>query len=207
LRLVAALLSLLSCATPSATFLPSITVKAEEQTPRVIEFGDVDDLNMGRAMRQFDRKVAQGERHIWFRVNSFGGSIFTGLDVIQHIELYKKLYAVDVTCVVDTKAMSMGAVFLESACDKRLMTKRSVLLFHNGSTGAEGTVEQIKEEAQILEALNYAMAEMSAARMNITVEQYREKIAKGAWTMGWKEALDVGAIDGTIEPADIPAVM
>lgn len=176
-----------------------------EQSGGMITIGDFDAEVLNPAMIKFDQRVAAGDKTITFRINSFGGSIFLGLDVIQYIGDVKRAHNIRTVCIVDNRAYSMGAAFLESdACDTRLMTPRSTLLFHNASGGAEGTSEQIAEAAQMLAALNEAMARLCSARMHVTLEFYRNKIATQAWTMAAAEAIVTGAVDGIIETSDLP---
>lgn len=203
MRFLPLLLLLTSCATTN----PASAATRAMSTPYpsgMIEIKDVDEASLIPVTKKFDELVAQGDKTIMFRINSFGGSIFGGLDFIQHIEEAKKQNRIFVYCVVDTKAMSMGFAFLQSFCDERLMTKRSVLLAHNGSTMARGNSDQIEEARQMILALSEALAEQCAARLKISVKEYKAKIEKNAWTMAWEEALKVGAIDGTIDPMLLP---
>lgn len=205
----------LSCAAPRAAYEPqdpggpvaqAAAASSGEYGSGTVLVGDFEDDAMLAAWRGFLARVRAGDKTITFQINSFGGSVFGGMELIQAIEVVKKTTGVQTICVVDSKAYSMGAAFLESgACDVRLMTKRSTLLFHNGSTAAEGTVEVLRETAELMAGLNDALAEICAGRMLITTEQYQERIAKGAWTMSWREALAVGAIDGTVDASDLPA--
>lgn len=169
----------------------------------MIEITDFDDAQLAPVLEKATELVDGGERTLLFRINSFGGSIFAGMDLILAVDGLKKR-GVTIQCVVDFKAMSMGFVFLQSVCDERLMTKRSTLLTHNGSTSTRGTVEQITEDAVLLAALNESMASVCADRMGMDLDVYRAKIAGGAWTFAWREALAVNAIDDIVNPADLP---
>jgi hypothetical protein len=55
-----------------------------------------------------------------------------------------------------------------------------------------------------LEALDRAMAEMCAARLFISVEEYRAKVFGRDWTLDYNDALDVGAIDRVVDPMTLP---
>jgi ATP-dependent protease ClpP protease subunit len=171
----------------------------------MIEIKDVDAESLAPAQAKFDERVAAGDTDIWFRINSFGGSIFDGMDFIQHIGDAKVASGkVHVTCVVDTKAMSMGFVFLETFCDSRYMTKRSLLLAHNGSTEVKGTVEQILSEVEFLKALNESLATTISDRLGMPVDEYKARVAGKDWTMSWEEAMRVNAVDSTINPDRLP---
>lgn len=170
----------------------------------VIVIEDVEGRKLGPAIKRFDEKVAKGEKTVMFRLSSYGGSIADGLDFIQHVEDAKKENGVKVICVADWKAMSMGFAILQGACDERLMTKRALLMAHGASTVVQGKVDDIKNSLAETEAINEAMAEICSARLKISIDEYKAKTAHNNWDMSWKEALEVGAIDGTINPSEIP---
>lgn len=185
------------------TLLAAAPVLADRFPAGMIEITDFGDAELAPVLEKATELVDKGDKTLLFRINSFGGSIFAGMDLILAIEDLKKR-GVTVQCVVDFKAMSMGFVFLQSVCDERLMTKRSTLLTHNGSTSTRGTVEQIQEDAQLLAALNESMASTCADRLGMGLDEYKAKIAPGAWTMAWREALAVNAVDDIVDPADLP---
>jgi ATP-dependent protease ClpP protease subunit len=172
---------------------------------KAIEITDIDEVNLGPVVKKFDERVAAGDKVIMLQINSFGGSIFDGMDFIQHVENAKKLNDIQIQCVVNSKAMSMGLVMLESnACDIRLATNYATILAHNGSSGARGTIDEIEESAEILKVLNENMAEIIGNRLTIGLRAYKKKIERRAWTFGPKEALEVGAIDEIVDSKDLP---
>ena len=173
---------------------------------RMIEISEIDDAPLAAVLAKVDELVAAGDRTIMFRINSYGGGVAAGYDFIQSIEEHQKR-GVKVICVVDTKAMSMGFAFLQGFCDERLMTKRSILLAHRASTGLKGNVDKIAEELQYMLALDNALAEVCAGRLKISIAEYKAKVAHGDWTLSWEEAKKVGAIDGTVNPRDLPPVL
>ena len=171
--------------------------------PHMIPVGAFSDESLAGTEALFMEQVRGGASVVVFEIDSPGGSVFAGLKWIKEVNHYRK-QGLKTVCVVDPFAASMGFVFLQAACDVRLMTKGSVLLAHRGSGSAEGTVEQMAESVELLEAVNFALSELQAARMHITVEEFRARVAKHAWSMGWAEALEVGAIDGTVDAMDLP---
>jgi ATP-dependent protease ClpP protease subunit len=172
----------------------------------LINIGTVGDADLAPVLKKFDERVAAGDKEIFFRINSFGGSVFDGMDFIMHVEDAKRTSGVHVKCVSDVKSMSMGFAFLQSFCDERLMTKRSILLAHNSSSEARGTVEQIENQLRLSHAINESLATVCAARLKIPLADYKAKIAHGDWPMNWEEAIQVGAVDGTVDPAGLPPV-
>ncbi len=170
----------------------------------MIEIGDFSVEDLAPVQAKFDELVSGGAKVVVFRINSYGGSVRAGLDFIQAVDEARKR-GVRTECVVDYKAMSMGFVFLQAACDVRIMTTRSILLAHSASSDFDrGTAVEIANELAYLQALDRAMSELSAARLFISVEEYRAKTTGRDWTMTWEEALDVGAIDRVVDPMSLP---
>jgi len=197
IALLAVLLAGCSAARAQTTLPPS--------SSGAIRVGDISHETVADIAQAAAKQIQAGEKELLFVIDSFGGSIFDGLDLIKFLELQKKRRGLTYTCVVDTSAMSMGFVFLQAVCDKRLMTKRSILLAHNGSGAVRGTAEELEKAASFLRALSDAMAELCARRLKITPAEFKAKIAHGDWVFGWEEALQVGAVDGVVDHADLPA--
>jgi ATP-dependent protease ClpP protease subunit len=169
-----------------------------------IDVGTVDQGPMSRAYQQFKDMSTAGTKVITLRIDSFGGSIFLGNKWIKAVEDLKKANGVHVTCIVDGAAYSMAAVILESPlCDIRMATRRSTILFHNGSGGAEGTVKDIQGTVALLAALNEAMALTIAERLGIHVNDYKNRIADHDWVLAAPEALEMNVIDAYANPSDI----
>lgn len=163
-----------------------------------VEIGDFDDEGLMAMYAGLIERLEAGDKVIYFRINSFGGSIFGGLDYMRVVNDVRKA-GIRTVCVVDTRAYSMGAVFLEGACDERYLTKRSTLLFHNGSTEAAGNANDLREAVALLDALNRSMALVVAGRLGMALDEYEARIAKHSWILAADEALAVGAVDGVVE--------
>lgn len=174
--------------------------------PGVVEINDVTGPHMRAALGKARELVAQGDREIWFNINSFGGSVFAGWDFIQGVEgLIKTTPGLKTVCVADVKAYSMGLAILESgACGRRLMTKRATLLAHNASTSSEGNANTLESDAMFLRALDRSLAETIASRMGMSYADYAERVRTGDWSMSWADAVKYRAVDGIMDPKDIP---
>lgn len=205
---IMSVIAILGCSAVVATRGPTNASGSKLQTAAggMIEIGDVTEENIALSQARFDERVALGDKTILFRINSFGGSVYTGLDFIQHVEQVKKAFGLRVQCVVDVKAMSMGFVFLQSFCDERYMTKRAVLLAHNTSATAKGTALDLLNEAEFLRALDKSLASICSRRLAISFEDYVTKVEGKDWTMAWEEALAVGAIDSVVDSESLPAL-
>lgn len=171
----------------------------------LIPIEDIDSMTLPGIRASFDSRVDAGDKVVLFRINSFGGEVFAGMDFIQHVEDAKHAHDLHIQCVVDSRAMSMGAAFLESFCDERLMTRRSMIMFHGAATAVKGKQDDIESELSEVRAMNESLGNMCAARMNISREEYAAHTAHQNWFLAADEALKVGAIDGFVSADDLPA--
>jgi ATP-dependent protease ClpP protease subunit len=219
LRLVAVALTVLlaacNCTTaraatarsgPAAPVTQTAGDPGQDRSGLLITINDFGADELAPVRKKFDERATAGDTEIWFRLHSTGGDVFAGLDLIQHVEDTKRAKGIHTVCVVDFYAYSMAATFLQSnACDDRLMTKRSTLLFHRVSGGASGTAKDMREAAAFMDAIDEAMAAMDSARMKISLPEFELKTDGRDWTLAWLEAVDVGAVDGLIDPTCLPA--
>ncbi len=165
------------------------------------EFDMPTAKGLSKKLTELDGK---GHDTIYIKINSYGGSIHWGMEIIQRLESMKT----PITCIVDWKAYSMGAFLLESpACDTRLMTKRSTLLFHEAlANETGGNAHELRDTADHLEAISQALIAGTAERLKISEAELTAKITHKNWTMSYKTALEIGAIDDTIAVSDLPKV-
>lgn len=188
-----------------ALILAAPAVIAAPRTDRAIFVGDFDEDHIIPAALQFQELVQNGAKEVVFRVHSFGGSYFLGMDFIAFVEDLKKREDVRTICLVDSRSMSMGLLFLESgACDVRLMTERSVLLTHKTSAGCQGNSNAIRECLGELNAIDEATDRMVSARIGMPLKEYRRRIATGAWTLAASDALKFHFVDGLIDASEVP---
>lgn len=168
----------------------------------MLELQDVDDNSvhyLKTKLTEFEADSAVKE--VWLRINSHGGSVEAGFDLIQAFDHYKK----PLTCVVDVRAWSMGMSVLQG-CPKRLMTRRSSLMMHEVLVqGMNGNQHDMIDAASTTRVLTESLIQLAAERLKIKADSIREKITGRQWWIDADEALDVGAIDSFIDPKDIPS--
>lgn len=125
-------------------------------------------------------------------INTPGGSVMAGQRIGKAIEESR----VPVYCISDGMAASMGFYIMQS-CEHRLMTKRTMLMAHGPSMMTQGNVDNLKNDAKMLQVMAAAMAEHECSRMKISTKECMANFeGSKEWWMGWEEALKVGAIDG-----------
>lgn len=205
LVLLLVVVSCLNCVTAKA----AAGSNPQSKMPSVsILIPEVDQVSMTVARIQVEELIKQGEKTLLFKINSFGGSVWAGLEFIDYVEELKKTLKITTICVADQKVMSMGFVILESPmCDVRLATNRTVFLAHKAAMGTSGNSNTLQESTDYLVALDHAVSNMIGARIKMGVKAYEEKISKQAWIFTYEEALKELTIDGKMEVSEIPPVM
>lgn len=107
---------------------------------------------------------------IHVHINSPGGDVYEGLAIANSILSSKKV----IHTHNDGICASMAAVILASAKkDHRHAAKGSLTMFHSASTIAWGNAEQLREDADMLEKHDEALAEIVAEAMGKTMAEIK----------------------------------
>lgn len=178
---------------------PEIKCPAAGACVKTLEIGDVDEEAMAEAVGWLDAAEAAKVTGIVVHIDSNGGRIDSGMQLIQRLEKVK----VPVTCVVDYRAFSMGAAILEGAgCKRRLATPRAILMFHEVLIGGQmgGSERFFTSIAGRLHAIEHMIQIQCSKRLKITMEEFSTRTTNGAeWWINPDEAVSIGAIDGVVE--------
>lgn len=160
---------------------------------------DVDSTSVPGAIAAID--ASQTAKAIVIEINTDGGSVSDGFLLARSIERS----AVPVYCVADMKALSMGFYLLQS-CQKRFMTKRAVLMWHEprmSSAPPVGVTKGYENYAARMRAMTIAMVEHVGGRLKVKAVVAGAKIKDGGeWWIAWEEALEIGAVDGIVPNAE-----
>lgn len=169
-----------------------------------VEIEGIDETTVILVQQKIDELVQRGAKTVTIKINSDGGGVEPGNILIQYLEEKIKL-GVKTKCIVDYRARSMAFVLLQSGgCQERLATTRSMFLAHEPSFEVAGNKKRFLRVIQYLDTLSNNMADIVGNRLNIGVEGYKQRIEDGDWIFSYAEAIEVGAIDGSIAPQDIP---
>lgn len=167
---------------------------------RVLDFiGGVDDANVARCYStlntwdELDRWHADEPSSFRIILHSPGGHVLSGMRLYDHfMEMRSRGHKI--TTVVRGTAASMGAVILQAG-DKRIMGSNAVVLVHELSGGAQGSVGQIADTVALMDILSDNVLQIFGERTKMTAKQIKVKMARTDWWMGAQEALDKGFID------------
>ena len=189
---------LVGCRTIPVNEEPSELNITADGAPVEVQIGDVTEELLYSVKSQLDDT---SHKALVLTIDSYGGSVEAGIQIIKYLEAYIAKNGTRVTCIVDHKAMSMGLVLLESgACQYRMATSRSLLLAHHASVQIRGgrTAQELRDLAEELEAVDAAILEMIARRMGMSYEDLLKKIDHKDWMFSAFEALALNAIDEII---------
>lgn len=169
-----------------------------------IPIGDFDGSGIRTAQELFDMRIAAHDPVILFQIDSHGGLYEAGTDFAHHVRQTKG--SAVVLCVVNWKAYSMGFLFLEYACDQRIMTSDAMLMAHGVGAAAQGNQDEIQNQLNAARAMNDSIAEWVSNRLNMSKAEYLSHTAHNEWWMSSEEALRAHAIDSVVSNLSMPAV-
>ena len=183
---------------------PLIKVNLPKEYDAILA-GEINSKSTKKFVEFIDASSEQ--KQVTVRITSQGGDAFAMLLMIQSIEDLKKQKHFKLVCVADIMAASAAFITLETVCDIRLMTYRTMLLAHGvqGGDGDVGNIVTRKDDLHETEILEKAVSVAVAKRMGMTIEAYLAWIFGGNRWMGPEEAVENHAVDGIIDPLDAPS--
>lgn len=126
-------------------------------------------------------------------LNSPGGSVIYGLALFDYIiGLRKRGHYI--TVVVLGYACSMGSYLLQAA-DRRVIGRYSMVMIHELSSAAIGSLAQIQDEAKYLKLLQSQLYDILAERSTLKLQQIKSRCARKDWWLTAEEALALGFVD------------
>ena len=158
-----------------------------------------EEINEQSAKTVIDWISAAEDAHadaFMLEMNTPGGEVDQGFEIAKKIENSK----IPITCVVDGMSASMGAYILQS-CPTRVVTRRSVIMFHEPSLGGLFAGRQFDWTAiaERMRVMTNAMAEHCVHRMAISLKEYHARTDGGKqFWMDEKDALKFKAVDKVV---------
>lgn len=148
-------------------------------------------------MEDADRDLPVEERKpIRVMLVSPGGDIYVMLAIMDAIRMSKTpVY----TCAVSLAASAACVILL--AGSKRFAFPHAHGMWHSGSAGVSGSMEQVQSATKHLDVIEDQMQEFFLERTNVsprTLKKYKDK----DWYFSAKEMLDNGLIDRIVESVD-----
>jgi ATP-dependent Clp protease protease subunit len=141
-------------------------------------------------------------RDITFLLSSGGGSVLSGLSIVDTMNYIKP----DVACINLGMAASMASVILSSAAKgKRSGLISSKVMLHHVSSGTSGTVDSQRVSLMESEKYNFMLFKILSQNCGKTFEQVHDDCMQDLW-LNSQEALDYGLIDEIIGLDKSPSI-
>lgn len=150
-------------------------------------FDEINPQTVCEAIRFIDSLEVNNEKKITIILNSHGGEEYSGLALYDRI----RSTTCHVTIIGTGFVASMGLI-VYLAGDKRLATKNTRFLNHQGSTEIGGKASDIKIESKEIEAMEDICNNLIAERTNQDPKKLKQSIKVGNKYIDVAEALNTG---------------
>jgi len=130
-------------------------------------------------------------------IDSVGGDVYEMFGIIDYIESLQKNSNIVVNTICRGKAMSAAAMILACGTGKRLASKRSTIMIHEGSSMQAGKTSDVKA-AQKYNAHLEDMANSILGDKTTKDKQFWSEQTKTDLYLSAKDAQKLGVIDGII---------
>ena len=133
------------------------------------------------------------EQEINIFINSPGGSVMEGLKIVNYIEMLNQ--NVKVNCIADFAA-SMAFIITQS-CKNRYALKSSLLMQHQMSLMNSGNLFNLNNYMEMINDMNVDLDKSQAERIDMTYEEFKERITNDWWLYGNK-AKEMNVVDDIV---------
>lgn len=165
---------------------------------------EVSELSVKRCIRQlsdWERATPEGEKlEIELQINSPGGSIFDGFALVDYITgMQARGHVINTSAI--GMAASMGGVILQAGNTRR-MGRSSMLLVHEASFGAQGSIGKVEDQTELVHLMQDRILDLFAERAKSTGRekflsraQIKTKWNRKDWWIAADKAFEYGFVD------------
>lgn len=154
-------------------------------------------LDLNQALYEVDAKLKNTHNflgpgftpHIKLRINSYGGSLFAGLAILDTIRNLKS----EVHTYVDGSAAS-AATIISIAGAKRYIGKNSMMLIHQLSTGTYGKFSELEDDMENNKRLMKMIKDIYKQYTKVPMKNIDEILKHDIWFDSAK-CLELGLVD------------
>ncbi len=130
-------------------------------------------------------------------IDSVGGDVYEMFGMIDYIESLEKNSNIKINTICRGKAMSAAAMILACGTGKRLASKRSTIMIHEGSSMQAGKSSDLKAAHKYNSHLESMANSILGEKTNKDKKFWSEQ-SKTDLYLSAKDALKLGVIDGII---------
>ena len=194
-------------ASPSLTSIPSIvfsstaaaanSIRVSEN--RVFFYSDITEqsaLELNHVLHDLDQKIRifsttfdDYTPHIKLHINSFGGSLFAGMAVVDTIRNLKS----EVHTYIDGAAAS-AATIISVVGAKRHIGKNSMMLIHQLSTGTYGKFSELEDDMENNKRLMQSIKSIYKQYTKVPMKKIDEILKHDIW-FDANTCLEYGLVD------------
>lgn len=126
---------------------------------------------------------------IWLHIQSYGGSLFAGLSMIDQIRsIPSPIYS------ISEGVCASAATLIALSCEKKFILPNSFLLIHQFSSVMWGTHEEFKDDMYLQERLMERLIDFYADISGMSKDKIKERLKHDYW-MNAEKAINEGFID------------
>lgn len=110
--------------------------------------------------QKVDELVEAGIKNVVVYINSVGGSVFDGYEMVNQLKKFDK---------VDIKVGAIAAsiaCYIACAFDNITSAENSIFMIHECSGGAYGSASEVESKLELMKKINYEINRVIMARMN-----------------------------------------
>jgi len=163
----------------------------------VVLRGPVRTNNIEAIMNQIKGFAEVSNDNIFIIINSPGGSVVDGFELITLIKSIKAQKGINTYCAIESEGFSMAAI-LATFCHRTYMHKYSNIMFHEASYGVKDSATHIKTRVEFMSRYLDTLNKDIAEQMGISLKEYEERILR-EWWLTAEEAAEYGIVDGVLD--------
>lgn len=154
----------------------------------------------GVTAKRFVNELADVKaREIHLHVNSPGGSVFDGVAIFNALQRHPA----KVTTYIDGLAASIASV-IALAGDQVVMAANSLFMIHNPWGGVQGTAEDMRKMADVLDKVRETLVNTYEDRTTLSRDELEAALDAETWFTA-QEALAAGFVDEVSAPMQVAA--
>ena len=139
----------------------------------------INDENVALWSKQINKL---NSNPIYIYIDSPGGSVVAGLQFINNMD-WLIGQGKSINCIAKS-AYSMAFIILQH-CNNRYVIKSSILMQHQMSlSGINGPLNNLGNYIEMIKSISDSLDSSMSARLNLTLNDYRNKISNDWWVYG-----------------------
>jgi len=143
---------------------------------------------------KFFMDIGETQNNITIFINSPGGSVMDGMEIIDHIKMLQD-NNVQVNCIADYSA-SMAFIILQS-CTNRYALFSSIIMQHQMSLGSKGNLYNMQNYLNFIGDVDQQLDVLQADKIGMCVNDFRNLIENDWWLTG-NTALERNVVDSLV---------